>query len=149
MKQLFHIKSLWIIPFLYAVLIVACYAEDEKELELPQPKVILDHGKQEDADAALKVLRQFLSSWEAREYSDALKEVYSEPDLREGHKKEMKKRPFKLQRIEYIRLSKRKNVVRARIHVAAAPSPSRADLKKRVIGIDMTFLDGRWWIAGG
>ena len=145
MNRLCHIKSLWFIPLLYAVLIAACNAEGENELS--QPKVTLDHGTQEDADAALKVLRRFLSSWEARKYSDTLKEVY--PAVREGHKKEMKKRPFKLQKIEDIRLSKRRNVIRARIHVAADPSPSRADLKKRGIGIDMIFLDGRWWIAGG
>lgn len=145
MNQLFHIKSLWVVSILCVASITVGNAAGENEF--PQPKVTLDHGTQEDADAALKVLQRFLSSWEARKYSDALKEVY--PAVRKGHEKEMKKRSFKLQRIEAIRLSKRKDVVRARIRVAADPSPPRAARKKRGIGIDMIFLDGRWWVAGG
>ena len=117
------------------------------EEKVAEPEITLDHGTKADAEAALKVLRKFLTNWEARKYSDALKEVH--PTVREGHKKEMKKRPFKLQRIEDIKLSKRRDIFRARIHVAADPSPPRADRKKRGIGIDMIFIDDRWWIAGG
>jgi len=145
MKQLFDIKLLLVILTLSSSLIPVCIAADEDDVL--KTKVTLDHGTQEDAKAALKVLRRFLSNWEARKYSDALKDVY--PALRDEHKKEMKKRPFKLQRIEDIRLSKRRDVIRARIHVAADPSPPRADRKKRGIGIDMIYVEGRWWIAGG
>ncbi len=111
------------------------------------PKITLDHGTQEDAEAALKVMKSFLTGWVARKYSEALKEVYAA--LREDHKKEMENRPFKLQRIEDIRLSKRRDIFRARIHVWGDPSPPRVDRKKRAIGIDMIFFEERWWIVGG
>lgn len=144
MNAIPKIDLLLIIMALLSIVRSSGVTSDEKVLE---PEIILDHGTKADAQAALKVLQRFLDNWEARKYSDALKEVH--PALREGHKKEMKNRSFKLQRVEDIKLSKRRDVFRARIHVAADPSPPRADRKKRGIGIDMIFIEGRWWIAGG
>jgi hypothetical protein len=122
-----------------------CNADEPAREEKPKPKVVLDAGTQEDADAALAVIEKFLGLWQERKYDEASKLVTER--VREEWVKTMKRSAIKLQRIEDIRLFKPRDELVARVHVFVDPNPDRKDLKKQEKGLDMVFRDGKWWVT--
>jgi len=67
--------------------------------------------------------------------------------VRRGFADEMMKRPIDLKSIDDVRLFKPRERLLARVHASVAPSPDRKDLQTHGIGIDMVYLEGRWWVT--
>lgn len=124
---------------------VPCKADKAAAQEALMPKVILNGGTQEDANGAIAVAEKFLRLWEQNKYEQACVLV-AEP-VRKQFEQHMKKRPIELQTVRDIRLFSHKDRLFARVHAWVAPWPSRKDLTKQGIGIDMVFQDGKWWIT--
>ncbi len=110
----------------------------EGEMAAAAPKVTLEETTVDDADAALDTLRKFLGHWQKQEYEKA--ELLVDERLRQGWRKQMEKRPMVLLAIDDIRVFKRKDNLRARAHITTSPKGGH--------GLDLMFIDEKWWISG-
>jgi HEAT repeat protein len=103
------------------------------------PKVTFQDATRDDADAALAMLRTFLDLWQNKEYTKA--EALVDERVRLGWRKQMEQRTMSLRSIDDINVFKSKDMLRARAHISTAP--------KGGLGLDLMFIDGKWWMTGG
>jgi hypothetical protein len=120
-------------------------ADSPPRAEKAKPKVNLQAGRQEDADAAAAVMEKFLGLWSQRKHEEAAMLV-AEP-LRKTFADHMPKRNIEFQSVDDVRLSQSGQFLIARVHASIAPSPERKDLRKQEIGLDMILQDGKWWVT--
>ncbi len=106
--------------------------------ESKDTKITFKDATQEDADAALTMLRTFINHWQNKDYKKA--EALVDERLRFAWRKQMERRLMHLQSIDDIRVIKHKDILRARAHISIAP--------KGGLGLDLIFRDGKWWMTG-
>jgi HEAT repeat protein len=111
----------------------------DNEQDARGPEITLENATEAEANAALSMLRTFLDLWEKKDYAKA--EALVDERVRLAWRKQMERRPMRLQSIDNIRVFKHKDELRARAH---ASTKAKAGL-----GLDLIFHHSKWWITAG